>query len=314
MKKSSVFWGSFFIVLGLLFLLRQLGMFGTEFCGLMSWWPLLLILFGLSLLKLHDYIKLAIAGAAGVLAGMILFSIITYDWIDEVFGDSDFDVVFSESCYDDSLSHRSEFFENTYSHTFSDKYEYATLNVSAGAGSFFLGDVSDEKLIDVYSKMNISHVDVDVASDSNKVYVDLDMSLHNGRHIRKNSSRVRLNTSPIWDMNFETGAAQMKCDLRKFKVRRLEIEAGAADIEMKLGDLTDTVYVDIEVGAAHIKLLIPKTSDCEIEAEDFVLTSFDFDGFIQEDDYYRTQNSDSTSKKMFIKFEGAIASFEVERY
>ena len=314
MKKSNVFWGSFFIVLGAMFLLRQLGMLPSDFCGLMSWWPLLLIFFGISLLKVHDYIKTALAGAAGILAALILYSAITHDWIDEVFGDADFDMVFSESYLDDSLSYRSGFFENTFSKTFSDKYEYATLNVSAGAGSFFLGDVTEENLIDVYSKMNISHVDVDIASDSNKVYVDLDMSLHNGRHIRKNSSRVRLNTSPIWDMNFETGASQMKCDLSEFKVRRLDIEAGAANIEMKLGDLTDTIYVEIEVGAAHIKLLIPKTSACEIEAEDFVLTSFDFDGFIKEEDYYRTQNSDSTSKKIFIKFEGAIASFEVERY
>jgi hypothetical protein len=68
------------------------------------------------------------------------------------------------------------------------------------------------------------------------------------------------------------------------------------------------------MGAASLKIYIPKKSGCKIFG-DMVLMSKYLDGFNKSDDgNYSTPNFDSTSKKIFINIDGGIASFEVKRY
>jgi hypothetical protein len=125
---------------------------------------------------------------------------------------------------------------------------------------------------------------------------------------------VKLNSLIEWDMDISLGAAEFDADLSAQKVKSIDIDAGAADIEITLGDRSDTTYIDISAGATDIMIRIPQNSGCFVSTET-VLVDKDLPGFNnkEKNDYY-TDNYYTSNKKVIIKIEGGVSHFEVERY
>ena len=71
MKYRHVFWAFILIAIGILFMLNNFGVLEFGFRTLWSLWPLILILWGISILPIKDGIK--IAALAVVLALTVIF-------------------------------------------------------------------------------------------------------------------------------------------------------------------------------------------------------------------------------------------------
>ena len=78
MKSSSIFWGVFFVSLGALLLLNQFEAINADLGGIVRFWPVLIILFGVSLLNLPDIAKKIVSGAAGLFLALLIFGGITF--------------------------------------------------------------------------------------------------------------------------------------------------------------------------------------------------------------------------------------------
>ncbi|RZK25519.1 MAG: hypothetical protein EOO43_05325 [Flavobacterium sp.] len=125
---------------------------------------------------------------------------------------------------------------------------------------------------------------------------------------------VHLNTKPIYDMNLKMGAGELKFDLANYKVRTLNFDGGAAELNIKIGALLPITDVNVKTGVADVKIEIPEGSGCRIKTKTG-LSSKDFTGFTKiSEGLYETPNYQSASNKVFINFEGGISSFEVDRY
>ena len=74
MKTSKIFWGTLFIVLGLLVLLNNFSSINVHWGDLWQFWPILLVLMGISMLVKNKFGKSALAGAAAILLALILFT------------------------------------------------------------------------------------------------------------------------------------------------------------------------------------------------------------------------------------------------
>src|SRR3990172_1170088 len=130
----------------------------------------------------------------------------------------------------------------------------------------------------------------------------------------KNRVDISLNTNPVWDLNFDIGAASTEFDLRPFKVDDVDIDIGAASLKIYLGDLNDTTNIEIDAGASSIEILIPESSGCELNA-DVTLSSKDFDRFNKVGkELYRTENFDSSTKKIFLNIDSGVSSVKIRRY
>ncbi len=80
----------------------------------------------------------------------------------------------------------------------------------------------------------------------------------------KNTVDISLNSNPVWDMNFDVGAASMDFDLTKFKTKNLSVDMGAAAINIKLGDLFPETKLSVDAGASDINIFVPKGTGCKI--------------------------------------------------
>ncbi|GHU86891.1 hypothetical protein FACS1894153_4530 [Bacteroidia bacterium] len=109
------------------------------------------------------------------------------------------------------------------------------------------------------------------------------------------------------------GATNAKLDLSPYIVNELEVNVGAANIEVTLGDKADKTEVELNAGAANITLRIPKTSKCTIEKDTF-LTDNNFEDFTKKDGVYTSNNTDNATKFIEVKINGAVTQFTVVRY
>lgn len=77
MKRSSIIWGVIFILVGTLILLRSFDIIQFSWWSFWRLWPVILILIGVSLIPVKDWIKTTISII--ILVGSFLFIITTYN-------------------------------------------------------------------------------------------------------------------------------------------------------------------------------------------------------------------------------------------
>jgi len=145
------------------------------------------------------------------------------------------------------------------------------------------------------------------------------ISLTKGTIKRKSNNRgdkvfIKLNDQPVWDFDFDVGAASIDLDMSKFMTRDVEIDGGAASIELKLGDKYDDTMVNIDAGASSVTVKIPMDSGCELYTST-VLSSRSISGFERiSKNTYRTDNYYEADNKVEISIDAAVSSFSVLRY
>ena len=123
-----------------------------------------------------------------------------------------------------------------------------------------------------------------------------------------------LNVQPVWQMNVNMGAGVVDFDLSNYKVRTFNFDGGAADIDVKIGDLLPITDVNVKIGMADIKILVPEGTGCRIKTRTG-LSSKDFESFTKlKDGTYESPNYQGSTKKIFINLDGGFSNFEVKRY
>ena len=61
MSYKKVFWGVVLIIIGILFIIRNLGWVDFSWWGVFRLWPVLLILWGISVIPIKNYLKLILS-------------------------------------------------------------------------------------------------------------------------------------------------------------------------------------------------------------------------------------------------------------
>ena len=303
MKSSNLFWGFFLVTFGALYLVARYTTFLIDWFAIWELWPVLIILAGISIILKGTFFKPIISALIGILLAFLVFG----------FFNDMFDV-FDDHQYN-SRNWR-EYSENYYNLDYDKDINHVNLTIEAGAGKFNIEKTTDE-LIKGYSKGNIGKYNFTKSSKDSVAWVemnmdDVDINLFNTSF--KNQFQLSLNENPTYSINASIGAAKSYFNLIPFKVKNLVIETGAADTKIKLGDNSDLIYVNVEMGAATLVVYIPKTSGCKISG-DMVLMSKDLKGFIENDsDYYYTENYEDALNKVIMEIQGGVSSFEVKRY
>ena len=269
---------------------------------------MLLILIGISLLPIKNTAKLILSVVALVLTVIILAYSPGY-WRDNT--------IFRFPCerwvnhekwdYDDwSEQHINE--------PYSEDIQQAKLVFDAAVGTFKVINVTSD-LIEFQQEGNLGtynfkSIDVD---DHKVIKIGL-----KGTKIRrgtiKNRVFLKLNTNPVWDLEFNVGAAKLEMDLSPFKINSLDIDGGAASIEVRLGDLADNTEINIDAGASSIVIKIPENVACEINTDTFLSTK-DLKGFNKiGKNTYISENFADCDKNINIKIDAAVSSLKIIRY
>ena len=306
MKASHIFWGLLFIGLGLLVLINNFTNIFMDWGAIWKLWPLTIVLIGLSILVKHKYGKGIIAGLAAI---VLAFAIFASFKTASHFVDNDFHI--------DLGDEPSQKYGTTeYSETFDSTITFAEFNFDAGGGSFNISNTTDNLIYARSEGILNNYVLTRYDSDSSST-INFKMgkkSVFRFGKDYKNSVDISLNTIPVWNMNFDVGAASMDFDFTPFKVRNVDVDMGAAAITIRLNDLYPETEVNVEAGASDINIYIPKESGCKI-VTDGALSSKHFSEFKKLDsDHFMTDNFDEATNKVYINIDCGVSSISVDRY
>ncbi len=315
MKFRNIFWGVILIFAGVLFILQNLGVIHFNWMALWRLWPVILVLWGVSIIPVKDWIKVSLVLL--ILGASLSFMLNkTVAWENnnqntEWYNDEEFEEMLDKD-YDGKNRRYST---QTFNIPYEDSSKYVNLKLEAAAGKFTINDTTNN-LFTFFRKGNSAEYSYILkSSDSNSV-IDIEMenaSINMGKN-HKNAVNIALNSFPIWAIDLEAGAAAVDFDLRQFKVNVINIEGGAASIKVKLGNKYTETHLNIDAGASEIVIKIPEESGCTLDLES-VFSGKNIKGFEKTDHgKYSTANFDETVNKVYIDAEAAVSSFTIIRY
>ena len=294
MHTSRIFWGTLWIVAGILILLAKLDVMTFQIGTLWKFWPLVFVLWGISVLTGAKSVRALIAVLAAVLLALIIYGV----WEEWGYGGEPREMT---------------------SQTFLERYDpalhRAALRFVSGAGTFTLRDTCAD-LFRAETWSDYGKYDIDSRTENDGK--DLTFRMEN-RHISlraggRNTVTMKLHPGPAWSLNLELGAAKLDADLSSFDAENVDIRTGAADVRLRLGDRADDCRVRIQAGVSSISVAVPESAGCEITSESG-LTSKSFSGFDDRGDgEFRTANFDAAAKRIHLSFKAGVSSLKVVRY
>lgn len=307
MKPKHVFWGLFLVTLGVLILISNFSIVNLNLAGLWKLWPLALILWGISFIVKMDFVKVLFAGVIAILLALSIYG-----------AGQSFLNLFDKNIDFEFANGNNHFYADTtiYTESFDQKIKNADLKIDAGAGTFNVNEPTNDLV--AVSVLGIKDNYIMKRSDTgNSASVDFKMKktkikLQKGSF--KNKMEMSLNAEPVWNMDFDLGAAKINFDLAPYKVSTVKLDIGAASLDLRLGDKYPKTIVDIDAGASSIDIEIPDSSGCEIRS-DVALSSRHFYGFDKiSKGLYRTDNFDEAKNKVYIRIDAGVSSIDVRRY
>lgn len=306
MSYRKIFWGLLLVMIGVLFILKNTGVFFFSWHSIWQLWPVILILWGISLIPVKDWIKLLLS---------LVTVLITFVAVQQYGPKDNHNWKFE---WNDKDKNDNEDNSNTYNNIMSEDFDsitkFAELKLNIGVGNFKISD-SSAKLIEI--KHDNDNANYSMTANTQDSLTTINISLEKGEFNNgniKNNVELKLNPNPIWDMEMNVGAAEVKFDLSGFKTRNLKIQGGASDIDVKLGAALPLTDLKLEAGAASIIIRIPESAGCEIVSNTF-MASKDFKGFTKTgSQHYQTPNFAASAKKIMIDLQAGVARVDVVRY
>lgn len=304
-RDEGLVGGIILIAIGIIALLVTFFDVDIVWSELAKFWPVFIIIFGVSLLPLNKVLK-----SLSVIVIIIISCLI---YCKEVNGNENTsDEMTSEVLLEEDVEMQE------FSSPFKDNITEASVEINYGAGVLYLNspvaelvkarNMSDKISQNFYLEYEGSHAEIlfDVEDDNYQV--------NNVDEVKSNRFDISLNKVPIYDFELNLGACEMNFDFSEYKVSDIEINSGASNIDIKLGELLNSTRVVISTGVSKIRIGIPNNSGCRVECES-VLSLKDFDGFVKKSsNVYETSNYSSAENNIEIEFEGAMSEFEVYRY
>ncbi|HNQ59989.1 MAG TPA: DUF5668 domain-containing protein [Bacteroidales bacterium] len=305
-KFRNVFWGVILLIIGVIFALRNFGIIHFTWRAVFDLWPILLILWGISILPAKPVLKMIL----GIFTGAIAITLLLTNPRDE----SRF--YWEGWSYNEHRRYKERNWipsNQKFVEPYDSAVKTAILKFDAAAGKFTIKDTTN-KMVSFESYGNVGPFVM--TSYDNEEGRNIKLSLE-GVKIKgdiKNDVVIKLNPNPLWKFEIKAGAADMNMDLSSFRVRELNIEGGASLVELKLGHLSDTTNVSLEIGASHSVIYIPRQAGCQVESES-VLSSRSLEGFHKlKSGLWQTPDFDESSQKIFIELKAAVSNIEIKRY
>jgi len=299
MKLSTLFWGVLFLIIGGLFLFSNLGLLEVNWLTVWRLWPFILIVWGLSLIVGKERPRWYVVLLMVLLMLFMITAVLVSDWFER-----DFDFAFREANH------------QTFVEPYRAGIERVSFALSSGAGKFSLRDTTAE-LFEATTDVSFGSysLEKDRTGDSESLtlsYKGRSRHWNFGRY--RNRAEVQLNSHPVWDIDVDAGASSVDLDLRPYKVDRMEINAGASSLRVRLGDRSDETRLRIQAGVSSIHIEVPEDVGCEVRTHGG-LSSKRISGFESVGERtYQTPDFDGAKKRIYLEIDAGLSSIHVSRY
>lgn len=258
-KNRKIFTGSFFILLGSLFLLENFQVITLSFCkNFHIYWPVFIILIGLSTMFKTESVTMAI---------VILFAVCGVSSL------IDFDTNYNYETIQKGFNNES--------------LTYAKVNImTSGRLNINSGDKTFDSIIQTPNKefYTFENENGIISLKNNK----RNHNMFNGEFL--DSVNVTLSDKTKYDLYIEYGIGDSTIDLTNIEVNELSMDTGVSDVKLIMGPYDSNV--DINVGVSELDMYFPKEVNVIIK-QDTGISDFDAYEFeIINGVYYSNPNND----------------------
>ncbi len=316
-RRGSILFGLLLVALGVLLLLTTLDAVGFGFwLELANYWPVLLVLIGVEIILAHRFRLLRVAIIAATLAAVIVAA---YYSVPEYDPDQPLHAAYVEPLGDfEKLHLKAEFIGGVFQLS-------SPPATQPGAGLLDVDFRNRPARVTREQSNGQLTVRLSSAGPNLSYSSEVTHSYGDGKttHTSRSSSRTnlpigfadwKLTVSPDMeiDIDISSGASDLDLDLRDLNVRKLLIEAGAADIRVLLPTNAGETQVDIGAGAANIELIVPQSVAARIQIEAPIRSSsFDPTRFAETNDGYETPNYHNAKNRTNITIEALFADINM---
>lgn len=137
------------------------------------------------------------------------------------------------------------------------------------------------------------------------------------KRIGAGSSKLDVTLTPQIDyekMEINAGTFNGTLNLSELHVNNLDINSGASQLELRLGDTGVSTQAEINAGASKIKLVVPEQVGVKIKLSGFTSsTNFAGDGLALQDKEWVSSNYDSAKTKVDMSISVAAGKIDLER-
>ncbi|RYY36008.1 MAG: hypothetical protein EOP46_08010 [Sphingobacteriaceae bacterium] len=323
MRNDKWITGLVLVLIGAAFLLNNLGYIDFHWGNVFRLWPVFLVIAGVNMVLANQREAWATVVKALVVVGgfaIILFADMgnrRFFWMPR-----DFHYEYNDDDDDNDKDDRGIVKvegNSTYREPYTTDTKVARLEISGGGTTYLLNDTTTD-LFNAQTKEFSGRYEFSNTKTDSLSSLKFEMTDKKGRKgkfewdsDKDNTATLKLNTKPEWEFDVNAGASKLDFDLTKFKVKLFELNGGAGSFTIKLGQPLTETRVEISAGASEINVNVPKNAACSIKA-DIALSSPDFNGFTKVGDHYETPGFAQATNKIYIKMNGGISDFNVNRY
>jgi len=313
MKSKHIFSGVLLITIGILWILKMLGVIAFSWCAFFKLWPLILIWVGIKLIPISDKWKIAL-NIIVLFIGIAFLLILSnsnccgYEWNKTYHHTNDW-----ICCHDDDDGDATSCTNKNFIKY--ENYENARLQLTASAGKLTFSP--GEELFAIKEKENsYSKILIRNIIEDNVVNIKAELQPLKKTHQKRSYKYdILLNQNPVWDIDLELNATAGQIDLSAFKIKELNVEANASALDLKLGSLYPEVNVTVESNASAVEITIPKEMKCSLNKAESILSSFSVKGLEkQSDNQYVSCGDGETAGVIHITIETNVSSVEIKRY
>lgn len=291
------------ILLGVFGLLWTLEVLPDGFWGeFWTLWPLLLVAVGVNLVLSRQRAWLGSVAALAVVTGSLVAA-----WV----------LAVANPASSTSLTINSESISVK-----SDGAESARLDLTVAAGDLTLtsgaqsgvllsggsrgsiAEVTDQR-VSVRTSDGRRTVDVRLNTDLNFVFPPRRTG-SSGRWILRHAEGIPT------DIRIETGASGLDLDLRELNVQSLNVDGGAADIDVVLPANAGRTTAEFNIGAADLDITVPAGVAARIDFEGGISSlNIDESRFPKKGDRYVSPDFESAANRVTIKIEAGVSDITI---
>lgn len=298
-QKSSnigrLFWGLLLVLIGVLIILNNFQIVNVNWGNLWRLWRMIIIVAGLSMLSLKGWLwrvvtTIAIIGLMAVIVWAAVFQQDNFQGIVDI--------------------------QKTVTQKIFGDIKRAEISLKAGAGSINIDSSNQTEIVNAELNSNLTKLEQTNSAVNGTQKINLSMKSVNYSWATniKNDWNIYLTRDLPLSLSVDAGASSTKIDLSKAILDNLDINAGASNLDIKLGDHRDNVSLDIDAGASSIKLSLPKNSGVYMKVDGGLNSKNISDLVSAGDSVYKSNNYDQAKQKNNIVSKVGLSSLTVERY
>jgi hypothetical protein len=193
------------------------------------------------------------------------------------------------------------------------------VDIDFGLGYLWIGSIDDELFVgDFEYRYKKPKCMFDKRGDKGKIIIKtrnhISFSFFGKRRYRNDAEVFIADYLPL-DIKLDIAAARTELDLSKLIVKNISLDAGAGDIEVRLGCKSDEVFLKIDSGASRVSIIVPEEMGLKIDS-DIALSSTNFRrvGLKKYNGQYRSDNLSTADCRALIEIDSGVSQIEIDYY